>query len=102
MAGSSLTPLILKKSNKSHVASAAASKVTVKAAVTKVPRALRPSFHRSQGYSRQKVPAATQELAEEVKYAMVEGAEERREKTKFNVSIGASCTVGIFACSSMY
>lgn len=33
---------------------------------------------------------------------MVEGAEERREKTKFNVSIGASCTVGTFACPSMY
>lgn len=33
---------------------------------------------------------------------MVEGAEERREKTRFNVSIGASCTVGIFACSSTY
>lgn len=33
---------------------------------------------------------------------MVEGAEERREKTKFNVSIGASGTVGIFACSYMY
>lgn len=33
---------------------------------------------------------------------MVEGAEERREKIKFNVSIGASCTVGTFACSSMY
>lgn len=33
---------------------------------------------------------------------MVEGAEERREKTKFSVNIGASCTVGTFACSSMY
>lgn len=31
---------------------------------------------------------------------MVEGAEERREKTKFYVSIGANCTVGTFACSS--
>lgn len=33
---------------------------------------------------------------------MVEGAEEKREKTKFSASIGASGTVGISACSYMY